>query len=268
MYQLRWIRASAVFLMLSIAVTSAAFGATDLRDVKQRGELVMLCFPHSASQFISVRDGEYWGLDYEILRTFATVLDVKLVVRPVPEFAGLIPWLLEGKGDVVGSSFSITEERKKKVDFTEDYFPVRIMIVAKKGVTLGDASNLDSRRVAVVPGSSLEAFIRQRFASVKFVPVSETLRAYETVESGMADFAPVDSTAALTDLTDFPDLEAVFTFPDKMGYGFAVRKGSDLAPILSEHVQRLRSTGVFYQQLGRFLGPRAIEMVKAAEAKR
>ncbi len=268
MCQLRWILASAVFLMLSTAVTPAVFDASDLSDVKQRGELVMLCFPHSASQFISVRDGEYWGLDYEILKTFAAVSDVKLVVRPVPKFADLIPWLLEGKGDVIGSSFSITEERKKIVDFTEDYFPVRIMIVAKRGVTLGNASDLDSRRVAAVPGSSLEAFIRQKFASVQFVPVGETLRAYETVASGMADFAPVDSTAALTDLTEFPDLEAVFTFPDKMGYGFAVRKGSDLAPILTEHIQRLRSTGVFYQQLDRFLGPRAIEMVKAAEAER
>ena len=28
------------------------------------------------------------------------------VVRPVPEFAALIPWLLEGKSDVIASAFS------------------------------------------------------------------------------------------------------------------------------------------------------------------
>jgi polar amino acid transport system substrate-binding protein len=228
----------------------------------------MLCFPHSASQFISRRDGEFWGLDYEVLRAFAAVNDVKLTVRPVPRFADLIPWLLEGKGDVIGSSFSITEERKEKVDFTESYFPVRIMVVAKRGVSINTVSDLEKKRVAVVPGSSLETFIRQKVSPITVFPVEETLKAYDAVVSGEAELAPVDSTAAMIDLDRFPDLETVFTFPDRMGYGFAVSKGSDLGPALSEHIQNLRSSGVFYQQLGRCLGPRAIDMVKAAESER
>src|SRR5262245_55964673 len=80
--------------------------ASDLEEVERRGVLTMLAFPHSTNEFIMVKDGEYWGLDHEILRTFAASRGLELKVQPVPRFADLIPWLLAGKGDVIGSSFS------------------------------------------------------------------------------------------------------------------------------------------------------------------
>jgi polar amino acid transport system substrate-binding protein len=255
----------ALSLALALAPTRELF-CSSLADVKQRGELLMLCFPHESNQFITVRNGEYWGLDYEILRTFATAQGIAMKVVAVPEFADLIPWLLEGKGDVIGSSFSITEERKKKVDFSDGYFPVRIMVVGREGAELTDVSALSSKKMAAVPGSSLETLVRSRVPSVQIVPVEETPDAYRSVASGAADYAPVDSTSAMTDLPNFPGLAVRFTFPDRMGYGFAVTRGSDLAAALSEHIRRLRSSGLLYQQLGRYLGPRAVEMVKAAEA--
>jgi ABC-type amino acid transport substrate-binding protein len=254
-----------VLVFASMLASAELVHSSDLAEVKRRGELRMLCFPHDASEFITVRDGEYWGLDHEILRTFAVANGVSLTVVPVPKFADLIPWLLERKGDVIGSSFSITEERKEKVDFSESYFPVRVMIVGKSGEPLSDPSALASMTMAVVPGSSLESFVRKKIPSAELVLVKETPEVYEVVRSGRADFAPVDSTSALTDLDSFPDLETRYVFPDVMGYGFAVTRGSDLAPALSEHIQKLRSSGLLYQQLGRFLGPRAIEMVKTAE---
>jgi ABC-type amino acid transport substrate-binding protein len=259
-------RASCALAAL-VCLAGPLFGS-DLGEVKRRGKLVMLAFPHSANEFITVRNGEYWGLDHEILRTFAAALDVELEVQPVPEFADLIPWLREGKGDVIGSSFSITEERKQRVDFSDGYFPVRIMVVGREGISVPDASALASGRMAVVPGSSLEAFIRRKLPSVAIVPVAETPDVYRRILEGEADFAPVDSTSAISDLEGFPGLETVYTFPDRMDYGFAVTRGSDLGPALSEHIRRLRSTGLLYQQLERFLGPRVLEMVKAADAEK
>jgi ABC-type amino acid transport substrate-binding protein len=258
---------SAAALAACLSIASSAL-ASDLADVKRRGRLVMLCFPHEANQFITVRNGEYWGLDHEILRTFAAAQDIELEVRPVPKFADLIPWLLEGKGDVIGSSFSITEERRQQVDFSDGYFPVRIMVIGRKGTSVPDVSALAAGKMSTVPGSSLEAFIRRKIPSVALVPVEETPDAYRRILAGAADFAPVDSTSALTDLEGFPELEIVFEFPDRMGYGFAVTRGSDLGPALSDHIRRLRSTGLLYQHLERFLGPRVLEMVKAADAEK
>ena len=225
----------------------------------------MLCFPHSTSEFIRQKGNGFEGMDYDILKAFASTHKVELTVRPVPEFSALIPWLLEGKGDVIASAFSITDERQKKVDFSDSYFPVKIMIVTEKKTSYQSTTELANKKAAVVEGSSREAFIRNNITAVTIVPVAKTRLAYEAVLAGKADYAPVDSTSAMTDLEEYPDLDIAFTFPEKMGYGFAVNKGSDLANALSTHIRRLRSSGVFYQMLLRCFGPRAVDLVKSIE---
>jgi polar amino acid transport system substrate-binding protein len=249
-------------------IGTLSLSASDMADVKARGKVVMLCSPHPRSDFIR-RDGDgYFGLDCEILKTFAAFHEIRLEVEPVPKFSDLIPWLLEGKGDVIASSFSINQERRREVDFSESYFPVRVMVVAVKGSSIAGESDLPGLRAAVVPGSSLEAFIREKVPDVDLVHVEQTPLVYDAIVTGKSDYAPVDSTAALTYLKSFSDLETVFSFSDRFGYGFAVSKGSDISEALSQHVERLRSTGVYYKMLQRTLGPEAVEVVKAAESEK
>jgi polar amino acid transport system substrate-binding protein len=238
-----------------------------MADLKARGEVIMLCSPHPRSDFIR-RDGSgFWGLDYEILKTFAAAHDIELRVLTVPNFSDLIPWLLEGKGDVIASSFSITEERRERVDFSSSYFPVKIMVVAKRDLTVAAVEDLVDLKAAVVPGSSLEAFIQKKVSSVQLISVDQTPLVYEAIMSGKADYAPVDSTAAMGYLKQYPKLATVFSFPDRFGYGFAVTKGSGIRDAISEHIERLRATGVYYKMIQRIFGPEGVKMVRAAESR-
>jgi ABC-type amino acid transport substrate-binding protein len=196
--------------------------ATDMADLKARGKLIMLCAPHPRSDFIR-RDGEgYRGLDYEMMKTFAAAHDLGFEVVHVPKFSDLIPWLVDGKGDVIASSFSITDERRKTVDFSSSYFPVKIMVVARRVSTIDGAEDLPGLRATVVPGSSLEAFIKKKVPAVEIVPIDSLDLVYEVIESGRADYAPVDSSTALGSLKHYPELGTAFSFPDIFGYGFAV----------------------------------------------
>lgn len=241
--------------------------ASDMADLKARGEVIMLCSPHPRSDFIR-RDGSgFWGLDYEILKTFAAAHKIQLIVRPVPNFSDLIPWLLEGKGDVIASSFSITEERCERVDFSSSYFPVKIMVVAKKELTVTGVEDLVGLKAAVVPGSSLEAFIQKKVRNVQLASVDQTPLVYDAIMEGRADYAPLDSTAALGYMKQYPELATVFSFPDLFGYGFAVTKGSDIRDAISEHVDRLRVSGVYYNMIQRIFGPEGVNIVKAAESR-
>lgn len=249
------------------SVVSLAYGS-DMASVRANGKIVMLCSPHPRSDFVRRDADGFWGIDYEILKTFAASQDIELEVRPVPKFSDLIPWLLQGKGDVIASSFSITDQRRKKVDFSSSYFPVRVMVVAEKNSGIERAEDLKGLRAAVVTGSSLEEFILIRVPDVHIVAVRQTPMVYDKVKNGAADYAPVDSTAAMTDLKQYPGLATAFAFPDRFGYGYAVNKGSDIAQALSLHVDRLRTSGIYYTLLKRVLGPEALDIVKAAESEK
>jgi polar amino acid transport system substrate-binding protein len=61
------------------------------------------------------------GLDIEIASLVAQKLDMKLEVVNM-EFGAMIPALLSGKVDILAACITITEERAKKVLFSEPYY--------------------------------------------------------------------------------------------------------------------------------------------------
>lgn len=74
-----------------------------------------------SAPFCYLKDGKVTGLDIELMERLARRIDRRLVVVDM-EFSELIPSLLAGDVDVIGSCFSITPERAKVVRFTDSYY--------------------------------------------------------------------------------------------------------------------------------------------------
>lgn len=86
--------------------------------------------------------GQVSGLDGELARRIAIKLG-----RPIEfydaKFAALIPALQSGKADIIISMMSVTEERKKSVNFTVPYYKQRVVMLARaqKGSSALPSSN-------------------------------------------------------------------------------------------------------------------------------
>ncbi len=74
---------------------------------------------------------EIVGLDIEIARLVAKKLDMKLEIANM-DFGGMIPALTSGKVDMIASCITITEERAKKVLFSEPYYIGGIAALVRK----------------------------------------------------------------------------------------------------------------------------------------
>jgi polar amino acid transport system substrate-binding protein len=61
------------------------------------------------------------GFDIEIASRVAQKLDMKLEVIDM-EFGSLIPALLSGKVDMIAACITVTDERAKKILFSEHYY--------------------------------------------------------------------------------------------------------------------------------------------------
>jgi len=256
------------------AVALIAFAAADpaaarsVAQIKAGGELVMLSYLGANESFLRrIPGGGYEGLDYELVAGFARTLGVRLRVVAKPRFAELIPALLAGEGDLIASTMSITTEREALVDFTGPYFPVVVMVLAKKGSGLSGIESLAGKRAGVPPGTTLEA----RAARMGFTSVTPNARgaaeALQSLDSDAVDVVLMESSLALPVLTREPRLELVTTLPEVEQYGLAVPPGSDLRAELDRFLVSTRNGRSYYQLVLRHLGEHGVELLRVRGAK-
>lgn len=251
---------------LCLLLTPALSSARDVQEILASGKLVMLTFPNQESAFTSIdttqgpmpevgRSGHFLGIDVELVQAFADSMGVDLEIRPVsePRFAALIPDLLSNRGDLIASSFSITPERREIVDFSDPYFSIHAVLVARNDSGIQGPESLHELIGTAVDGSSHAArMVRMGLDKSMIIEVDFLLETYGLVTDGDADFTIADSSNPVTRTESYPDLEVVYEFPDNEDYGFALPKGSDLTPFINQFLKESRANGLLEQILAKY----------------
>jgi arginine/ornithine transport system substrate-binding protein len=203
-------------------------------------------------------DGSIVGFDYDIGNALCAQMQVKCVWVE-QEFDGLIPSLKVRKVDAILSSLTITEERRKSVDFTDRYYQSAGRLVMRKGSNLDDSfSGLAGKRVGVQRSSIHDRFASEVLATtgaevIRYASLNE---AYLDLTSGRLDAVQGDDIALKLGLldTDYgkglafagPPLRDPKYFGD--GVGIAVRKGDKaLAERFNMAITAIRSNGEYQQ---------------------
>jgi membrane-bound lytic murein transglycosylase F len=248
---------------LLLAAAPAAASATTIATVKERGRLVVLTFPHALSSFMKAtgEKDSYVGVDFDLMRAFASRLGVQLEIRTVERFDDLVPALREGRGDVIASSFSITPARRELVDFSRSYFPILIFAMARQGSGIAAPADLAGKSGCVVAGSSQEERMN-RLAKARKHYVQSSGDCWTAVSAGVADFTLLDSTAVIAHMDEYPKVMKAFQLPESDAYGFAVTRGSDLRAELDGFIEQARQSGFLYHVVERHFGPRGAELFK------
>src|SRR5215510_3181674 len=84
-------------------------------------------------------DGKLVGFDIDIANALCDEMKVKCTFV-AQDWDGIIPALQAGKFDAIVASMSITEERKKKVAFTNKYYDTPASFIAAKDTKITDFS--------------------------------------------------------------------------------------------------------------------------------
>lgn len=161
------------------------------------------------------------GIDPEIIRIIADKLGYELEIQNM-NFDSVIAAVQSGKADIAASGLTITEERKKQVNFTVPYVIARQLVLVRKDSSLQDYSQLRTMRIGVQHGTTGDLYVAQnindpeRFSSG---PV-----AVAALISGKLDVVVIDSEPAQVFALQNPELKIMpepLTFEE---YAFAVNK--------------------------------------------
>lgn len=181
------------FLVASaLAGVAAAFGlptfakADTLEDIKKRGKL-LVAIDLGSPPFGQV-DGQMQptGSDVESARLLAAALGVPLEIVQVTS-PNRVPFLLTGKADLVMASFSVNEERKKVIDFSDAYGVIQIVVAAPKGAAIKSVDDLAGKRIGTTRGSTNDKEVTAQVKNAEIVRYDDDATLITALVSGQVD---------------------------------------------------------------------------------
>ena len=237
-------------------VAAAAFAAfaTSAAPIAGAADL-NICVEGAYPPFSEMNSaGDIVGFDIDIANALCNEMG-KSCALVQSEWDGIIPALLERKCDAIIASMSITEERKKKVDFTGKYYTTPAKFVAPKGKNYTiTAEGLAGKSVAVQRATTHENFLRDNFPGMDIRVYATQDEANADLVSGRVDLGHADSVALMEGFinTDagkgFEFVGPGYSIPKWHGdgAGIAVRKGEDeLREALNAAIAQIRSDGTY-----------------------
>ncbi|AZL85153.1 MULTISPECIES: ABC transporter substrate-binding protein [Aliivibrio] len=242
------------WLLAAIVASTAVTGAAQAKEWKQIRFGIEGAYPPFSWTEPS---GELKGFDVDIANALCKEMEARCKIV-AQDWDGIIPSLLARKYDAIIAAMSITEERKKKIDFTEKYALIPNKFVAKKGTELVmTKEGLKGVTVGVQRATTHDKYLTDNFGSgVELKRYGSFDEAYLDLKAGRIDTVLGDASALEEGLLNKPGgKEYEFVGPSLTdpkwfgdGFGIATRKqDKDLTKQLNAAIDSLREKGVYQE---------------------
>lgn len=209
-----------------VAKDVALTGSPTFDKIKSAGTIRIGVKPDQPGLgFLDAATGKYSGFDIEIATWMAASLGVaadKIEFKSIPS-ATRETALAKGDVDLYVGTYSITDKRKKLVDFAGPYFITgQGLLVAKKNDTIKSEKDLAGKKVCSATGSTPIQNIRENFPEATPVEFDLYSKCVEALKNGDVDAVTTDQAILLGFASQEPDLMKVVGEPftvEKYGIG-------------------------------------------------
>ena len=188
-----------------------------------------------------LRGHEIVGIDIEICRAVAQKLGRELQ-RETVDFDSVIPAVVSGNADLAAAGITITEDRKKNVDFSVPYVKTGIVVIYRRNNPFESVGQLKGKRIGVQSGTTSETFVLEELKQEPERSRSPA-EACAALKAGRVDFVISDIDPAKNCVKGEKDL-AVSDFVASEEYAIAIRKGRpELLEAVNETIAEIKADG-------------------------
>lgn len=201
--------------------------------------------------------GKPAGFDVDSMTWIAQKMGFELKHQPM-DWDGIIPALLAKKIDMVCSGMSISPERAERAHFSEPYWTIRKIFIAKKDSKLtGDNVYTGKIRLGVQRGTNEHELLEQAQAEKKH---NYQLRFYdsgpmaiEDLVNGRIDAVALDSAPAEDAMSKGKPVKEIGVFGEDQ-FGVAMRKGdTELEKKVNEGYKLLKADPYWKELQAKYL---------------
>jgi membrane-bound lytic murein transglycosylase F len=233
-----------------------------LEEVQTLGELRVVTRNSPITYYIGPAGPE--GPDYELARSFAEKLGVKLTLIEADRFGDLLTEVRLGRAHIAAAGLTVTPERAGLVDFGPSYQQVSQHVVYRRGTRRPRSpADLVGKRIEVVARSSyVESLLaaRQTAPGLAWIenPSADAGELLNRVENGEADFTVVDSNLFSVFQRFHPELLVAFDLSkgDSLAWAFQRRSEHSLIDAAGTHLADMRASGDLGHLMDRYYGHR------------
>ncbi|MFF7952005.1 transporter substrate-binding domain-containing protein [Streptomyces griseorubiginosus] len=256
---------AAAGLLLLTACTSTDDGGSGSKTAAGGVELVKAgqlttCTHLPYPPFQSEIDGKVQGFDVSLIDLVAKDLKVKQEILDTPfENFKTGAFLNSGQCDLAAAGMTITEERKKNVDFSDPYFEATQALLVAKGS--GITSLADAKAKKIKLGAQAQTTGEDYAKSQGFDPVSfeSSDAVLSGLRSGQVKAVVIDYPVVQGWLKDKANADA-FQVADNINtgeqYGFTVKKGNTkLLAAVNKAIADAKADGTYKKLYEKWIGP-------------
>lgn len=222
-----------------------------MQKIKKEGKLVVGTapgFPPYEFLDTSVKDKKViTGIDVKIAEAVAKKLGVQLEVQDMT-FQSLLSSITTGKVDIAISAINPTDERKKTVDFSDNYLEGKQTLLVRKEDEGKYKSLADfaGKKIAVQKSTIQEKLATEQIKDAQIVALAKVPDALLELQQGKVDAVPVQNIVGGQYLVTNDDLAATNIYFEKYsgGSAVAVPKGSDdVIQVINEVIKENHENG-------------------------
>jgi len=191
---------------------------------------------------------QYVGFDVELWAAIAKELKLDYTLKPM-DFSGIIPGLQTRNVDLALAGITITDARKKAIDFSDSYYKSGLLVMVKaNNDQVKSIKDLDGKVVAVKSGTGSVDYAKQNIKAKDLRQFPNIDNAYMELGTGRADAVLHDTPNILYFIhtAGKGQFKAVGDSIEAQDYGIAFPKGSDeLREKVNGALKTLRENGTY-----------------------
>lgn len=233
------------------AADSAAAPVTagKLAEIQEKGKIVLgTSADYPPYEFHKTIDGKdtIVGFDIEIAKAVAESLGVELEIVDM-KFEGLLPALTGNKIDFIVAGMNPTEERKKSVDFSVEYYEAHqtILVMADQAPNLSTEESFKGKIIGVQKGTLQEQIATEKFTDSEIKGIGKIPDLIMELKTGKIDGIILADTVAKSYVATNADLATNgMDLGSEGGVAIAMAKGSpELIEAVNAKLEALMAEG-------------------------